>query len=968
MPRVIVLGGGIAGLSAAQELAERRYEVVVLERRHVFGGKARSIEAAEARLGPRPATGRATRGAKAWVPGEHGFRFFPGFYKHIIHSMTRIPAGEGHSVADNLVSTTRFGMTQYDDHPMFEFPSRFSETVDDVRAFIRGAAEYVGPVTGLTFEDLVQFGGRLWQIMTSCDERRLAEYEKQPWWSFVGADARSDAYRKFMAQSLTRSVVAARAEAASARTIGNTFIQMGLTLFDPSRPAGDRVLNGPTSAVWLDHWLSWLQDLGVELREHAEVRSLLCDQQGITGVVTSRHGQTEVVEGDYYICAIPVERAARLVTSDLAGLDPGLALLPQLAENVEWMNGIQIYLRRRLPLVHGHVIHLDTEWALTSVSQAQFWRPGTLTRYGNPDLQDIVSVDISNWEAPGLSGRLARDCSREEVYEEVWNQLKRSVNREAEEVLSDADVVGWFLDPDIRPDPTNPSELTNTEALLVNQIDTWRLRPEAVTAIRNLFLASDYVRTYTDLATMEGANEAARRAVNGILDDSKYAGPFCEIWPLEEVPALAPWREYDAARFRLGLSWDSNSLDLLSSLAPTVEPLVNAALDALQELMIGTPTAVHRPEFPSAPTSELPAPIPRSVAQISQPAQRATADPGPGDLRARMAWYRERTLNEIAAQLPPNEHEPHLYGLIRGFLARPSKGIRPALCLATCGVLGGDPNIAVLPAAGLELLHDAFLVHDDIEDDSNLRSGQPSLHKQVGVPIALNVGDAMNALAMRFFWRSMAGLGFDDAALLAEEVDHLLTQTLEGQALELAWVRDKKAQIGVDEYLRVVLKKTSWYSFIHPMRIGALFAHQPDRNLDGFNRFGCLLGAAFQVQDDVLNLTGAVSRYGKEIGADLWEGKPTLIVAHALAHGTTNQRERLRSLLTGLSHSRLPRHVSYLYEILDELGSIDWAKQAARYLAEAAQAELPSAIPEPRPGPDLDFIRSLAGFVTERDL
>ena len=102
-----------------------------------------------------------------------------------------------------------------------------------------------------------------------------------------------------------------------------------------------------------------------------------------------------------------------------------------------------------------------------------------------------------------------------------------------------ANVVRAFLDPAI--EFPNPTEAANLEPLLVNTAGSWADRPDAVTRIPNLFLASDYVRTNTDLATMEGANEAARRAVNGILDgDAARAAPRCEIWPLREPAAFAP--------------------------------------------------------------------------------------------------------------------------------------------------------------------------------------------------------------------------------------------------------------------------------------------------------------------------------------------------------------------------------------------------------------------------------------------
>jgi uncharacterized protein with NAD-binding domain and iron-sulfur cluster len=142
-------------------------------------------------------------------------------------------------------------------------------------------------------------------------------------------------------------------------------------------------------------------------------------------------------------------------------------------------------------------------------------------------------------------------CSREEVVHEVWAQLKRSINTERE-LLRDDDLHSWYLDPDIQDDPTRPGSLQNAEPLLVNLIDTWTLRPEATTAIPNLFLASDYVRTYTDLATMEGANEAGRRAVNGILDAVGSDSPRCALWPMSEPAIFAPFQALDRVRFRLG--------------------------------------------------------------------------------------------------------------------------------------------------------------------------------------------------------------------------------------------------------------------------------------------------------------------------------------------------------------------------------------------------------------------------------
>ena len=228
--------------------------------------------------------------------------------------------------------------------------------------------------------------------------------------------------------------------------------------------------------------------------------------------------------GDWFVGALPVERMAPLVTPAMTAIDPSLANLAALSNSVQWMNGIQFYLLRDVPIVHGHIIFIDSPWALTAVSQRQFWTAIDFAEWGDGKTRGVLSVDISQWDTPGINGKAAIDCTRSEIADEVWAQIKRSLNGGGAEILRDEDLHFWFLDPDIVDDPGDPVRQRDVEPLLVNNANTWRLRPEAATAIPNFFLASDYVRTYTDLATMEGANEAARRAVNAILERSGSSG------------------------------------------------------------------------------------------------------------------------------------------------------------------------------------------------------------------------------------------------------------------------------------------------------------------------------------------------------------------------------------------------------------------------------------------------------------
>src|SRR5690242_9351407 len=142
-------------------------------------------------------------------------------------------------------------------------------------------------------------------------------------------------------------------------------------------------------------------------------------------------------------------------------------------------------------------------------------------------------------------------CSASEIEKEVWEQIKVHVNVADTEVLQDQNLSQWFLDPDVQF--PNPTAVTNLEPLMINTSGSLQYRPEASTEIPNLFLASDYVKTYTDVACMEAANEAARRAVNALLDRATSSAPRVTLWPLSEPEVFQPLVEYDRLRFKLGL-------------------------------------------------------------------------------------------------------------------------------------------------------------------------------------------------------------------------------------------------------------------------------------------------------------------------------------------------------------------------------------------------------------------------------
>ena len=530
--RVAVLGGGVGGLSAAQELAERGFEVAVYERRADFGGKARSI----------PVPNSATPGRKP-LPGEHGFRFLPSFYKHLPDSMKRIPFA-GKSALDNLIFSTRLQIARTGKLAFLE-PTHFPQTLDDWTTVFKSLFANLG----IPDDELLFFIDRLLVLLTSCQERRLAEYENIAWWDFIAAKSKSLSYQKYLGEGLTRSLVAMKAEISSTRTVGYIDLQLMLGLM--CSPGGfDRLLNGPTNEAWIDPWISYLKTLGVSLQGSSVVRSLELDGRRIGKVIVDQSGTLSSIIADFYVSALPVEIMTGLVTDDLKSAAPSLAHLDKL--QTRWMNGIQFYLKTDVPLVHGHSNYLDSPWALTSVSQKQFWPEVDFAALGDGRVGGILSVDISDWNTPGIVyGKPATNCTPEEIKTETWAQLKAHLNTGTVETLSDSNLLSWFLDPDIQF--PNPSAATNAEPLLINPAGSLQYRPEASTEIPNLFLASDYVRTYTDLATMEGANEAARRSVNAIIDASGSNASKAQIWPFQEPEVFKPMRDYDLLRFKLGL-------------------------------------------------------------------------------------------------------------------------------------------------------------------------------------------------------------------------------------------------------------------------------------------------------------------------------------------------------------------------------------------------------------------------------
>lgn len=334
---------------------------------------------------------------------------------------------------------------------------------------------------------------------------------------------------------------------------------------------------------------------------------------------------------------------------------------------------------------------------------------------------------------------------------------------------------------------------------------------------------------------------------------------------------------------------------------------------------------------------------------------------------ALLTEYGALTRRALRNYLPAEEPRRYLYDLVSDYPRRGGKMMRPSLCIATAKAFGARAEDALRAAVSIELFHNALLVHDDIQDESQLRRGSPSLHVLHGLPLALNAGDTLVMLSLRPLTEYRLELGYKVPLLLIEEMERMARESGEGQALELGWRRDNVVDLAEADYFEMVLKKTCWYTTISPMRLGALIGCRdmlPE--FETLIRLGFFVGTAFQIRDDVLNLIGD-QRYGKEHYDDLLEGKRTLMLIHLLASASAQERERVVSFLASPREERAGEPVRWVVERMKHYGSIDYAQEVANGLAGAALHEfslLFDALPDSR---DKRFLAELITWVLQRN-
>jgi geranylgeranyl diphosphate synthase type II len=322
----------------------------------------------------------------------------------------------------------------------------------------------------------------------------------------------------------------------------------------------------------------------------------------------------------------------------------------------------------------------------------------------------------------------------------------------------------------------------------------------------------------------------------------------------------------------------------------------------------------------------------------------------------------------MAASLPDDGPRDSLYEPLGEFVSRPGKSIRPALCIAAARAHGAATESVMPSSVALELLHNAFLIHDDVEDGSVSRRGLPTMHAEHGVPIAINLGDGLAALALQPLTQNVGMLGSTMHNRVMAEFGRLLRMTIEGQAMELGWRAGNAIDLTSEDYVEMVALKTCAYTTIFPMRIGALIGSWGRADLAPVTTFGLHLGAAFQITDDLLNLTGDESMYGKEIDGDIAEGKRTLMLIHLLSVTEGANRGFVVDFLARGREARSAAEISRVRRMMDDAGSVDYGREYALALAERASEDFDLSFGSLPDSPHRRFLAESLEFVVNRRL
>ncbi|KAA3659881.1 MAG: polyprenyl synthetase family protein [Calditrichaeota bacterium] len=299
------------------------------------------------------------------------------------------------------------------------------------------------------------------------------------------------------------------------------------------------------------------------------------------------------------------------------------------------------------------------------------------------------------------------------------------------------------------------------------------------------------------------------------------------------------------------------------------------------------------------------------------------------DLSDKLADYKKRIQNYLSAKINPRRPFS-LYDPIHYTMSGDGKRLRPALTLLTAEAYACSIEHAIPAAAALELLHNFTLVHDDIMDRDDTRRGRATVHNKWDVNIALLSGDGLVALA----YETLLETASERILAVSKLFTQGLIEVCEGQALDIEF--EKRDDVLADEYLEMVGKKTACLLSMCT-QIGGLLANTDAINIQHLKQFGWSLGIAFQIQDDLLDITADQHTIGKDFGSDIKQHKKTYILIHALEKGTDTQVKKIRAIYEKPNIEN--DDILTVKDIFTEIGAIEHTRElAADYFSSAKEA------------------------------
>lgn len=296
--------------------------------------------------------------------------------------------------------------------------------------------------------------------------------------------------------------------------------------------------------------------------------------------------------------------------------------------------------------------------------------------------------------------------------------------------------------------------------------------------------------------------------------------------------------------------------------------------------------------------------------------------------------HSDKIYKKICEYIPDKEPKEH-YKMVKEYTRRRGKYARPNLALLWCELYGGKAEDAFLSACGIQMVEDWVLVHDDWEDQNELRRGKPTAHILYGDVFAINAGDAGHMIQWKIVHDASKAPGIGER--IYNKFYDILLVAAEGQYYDMKLAREKDiTRFTLDDYWRSIHAKSAYYSVYGPMQLGAIAAKQPDRVITQMEEYGTLIGRAFQIKDDILDCISTEDVLGKTIGTDIYEGTKTAILWHFVQNARKKELAQVKAIYTKERKDKTRKEVALVIKLFEKTRSIKFAQDLVDSMAKEA--------------------------------